>query len=188
LDGQIGPTGPTGPQGNHGLDGQTGPTGPTGPSFIAQPFANANITGTQVIPDRGAVTFPLLSQISQYYLNGINYNGTDTFTITHAGIYSLTCALSLNADNVAGSTFLIEINGESTVAPAANLGTVGPIVLIRVGYYAAGTTLRIINGSGHTVTLSYACGLTSNTGHLSLFRFADDGIATRALEEDNFYH
>jgi hypothetical protein len=138
---------------------------------------NSNIIGTQTIPKGGTVKFPPLdSAPKEYYGEGIGYNGTDTFTIKHPGLYSLTCVLSLGANNSPDNCFYIEINGASTVAAAANKGTAGEIVLTRVGYFAAGTTLRIVNGSGHTVTLENASQVSSSTGHLSLFRFADNGI------------
>jgi len=56
------------------------------------------------------------------------------------------------------------------------MGTTGQITLTRVGYFAAGTTLRIVNISNHAVTLTHAAGNPSCTGHLSLFRFADNGV------------
>jgi len=141
--------------------------------------------GTQTIANRDAVTFPPESLYpAQYYNSGIDYDGTNTFTITTAGLYSLTCVLSLDTD-APDNTFYIQVNNVS-VAGAANWGTTGEIVLTRVNYYAAGTTVRIINGSGHPVTLRNATANGSSTGHLSLFRFADDGVASRiGLPEDS---
>jgi len=119
----------------------------------------------------------------QYYAEGIDYDGVETFTITMPGLYSLTCVLSLAAGNPPDNYFYIEINHTSPVAGASNLGTTGQIVLTRVGYFAAGTALRIVNGSNHTGTIANASGSTSSTGHLSLFRFADDGVSGAHLRK-----
>jgi len=146
------------------------------PEPLLQPFINSNIKGAQTIPAKGAVKFPALAETPQeYYASGVDYDGVDTITILHSGLYSLTCVLSMDTD-LPDNTFYIEINKTSPVAGAANRGTVGQIVLTRVGYHAAGTTLRIVNGSNHPVKLANATGNLSSTGHLSLFRFAEDGI------------
>jgi len=138
--------------------------------------------GTQTIPQGGAVEFPPESTTpTQYYANGIDYDDPDTFTILHAGLYSLTCVLSLDT-TAPDNTFYIQLNGVSSVAGTANLGTTGQIVLTRVGFFDEGTTIRIVNGSGHSVTLANATSNTSSTGHLSLFRFADAGIADNGLK------
>jgi hypothetical protein len=138
---------------------------------------NSNILGVQSIQRNGAVTFPpIASTPADYYGEGIDYNGSDTFKILQDGLYSLTCVLSLAAGNPAGSTFYVELNRASPVAGTANMGTGGQIVLTRVGFFAAGTTLRIVNGSQHTVTLENSPANHSSTGHLSLFRFADGGV------------
>ena len=174
--GEPGQEGPQGPAGTQGEMGPPGPEGPAGMQEIKQPFLNSNIKNRQTINNGGAVTFPSLSETPQeYYANGIEYSGTDTFKIIYPGLYSLTCALSLDTSSP-DNTFYIELNGVSPVAGAASIGTTGQIVLTRVGYFAAGTTLRIVNGSGHPVTLSNASRNLSSTGHLALFRFADDGI------------
>ena len=143
---------------------------------ILQPFINSNILGIQTIPHGGAVVFPPIASTPQdYYAEGIEYDGVDTFKIIYPGLYSLTCVLSLDTDSP-DNTFYIEINKVSPVAGTANMGKTGQIVLTRVGYFTAGTTLRIVNGSGHPVTLSNASMSKSSTGHLALFRFADDGV------------
>jgi len=174
--GERGPQGfegPQGPKGEDGKQGEKGPPGKMGP--LLQPFVNSNIKGTQVIKNGGSVTFPLANETQTEYLaNGIEYDGKDTFKILYPGLYSLTCVLSIDNDKP-DNTFYIELNGNTPVAGAANIDTKGEIVLTRVGYFAAGTTIRIVNGSGHTVTLSNASANTSSTGHLSLFRIADDG-------------
>lgn len=180
--GICGEQGPQGLQGEQGLQGIQGPQGPQGiqgepgSEIILQPYANSNIIGLQDIPHGGAVTFPLLSQIGDYYTNGVEYDGIDTFTIVKSGIYSLTCILSLAHSNSQNNTFYIELNNVSPVAGTANLGTEGQIVLTRVGFFAEDTTIRIVNGSGHTVRLENAPINSSSTGHLSIFRFADGGI------------
>ena len=178
-----GATGSAGPQGIQGEAGETGPqgiqgiTGPTGPQHIAQPFMNANILGVQNIGHGEAVTFPEdSSSPAHYYGEGIDYNGVDTFTITIAGLYSLTCVLSLDEGNQHGSTFYVELNGSSATAGTANMGTCGQIVLTRVGYFAAGTTLRIVNGSSHTITIANSSANVASSGHLALFKFADAGV------------
>jgi len=136
---------------------------------------NSNIKGIQIIPQGGAVTFPLDSEFPQeYYLEGITYNGTDTFTIVTPGLYSLTCVLSLDTGE-RDNTFYIELNGYA-VAGTANMGTDGQIVLTRVGFVDAGTNVRIVNGSFHDITIANASVNPSSTGHLSLFRFADLGV------------
>ena len=53
----------------------------------------------------------------------------------------------------------------------------GEIAITRVGFFSAGTAIRIVNGSAHPVTLRNATRNGSSTGHLSLFRFADNGTA-----------
>ncbi|MCL2397441.1 MAG: hypothetical protein FWC93_05175 [Defluviitaleaceae bacterium] len=141
-----------------------------------QNFANSNIVGTQDVHSGDAVVFPPLSQTGDYYVNGIEYDGIDTFTITRAGLYSLTCVLSLDNGNPPDNTFYVELNGTSPVAGTANLGNDGQIVLTRVGNFAADTAIRIVNGSNHTVTISNATGNPNSAGHLSLFRFADGGV------------
>jgi len=88
--------------------------------------------------------------------------------------------LSLNTD-LGDNTFYIELNGASAVAGTANMGKTGQIALTRVGYFAAGTTIRIVNGSNHPVTLENSSANVSSTGHLALFRFADDGVTTRGV-------
>jgi hypothetical protein len=80
------------------------------------------------------------------------------------------------ANAQSGNTFYIEVNKLSTVAGTANLSSAGQIVLTRVGYHAAGTQLRIVNGSAHAVKLVPASTSASSAGHMSLFRFADDAI------------
>jgi hypothetical protein len=42
-------------------------------------------------------------------------------------------------------------------------------------YFTAGTTLRVVNGSSHSVTLAPSAVNIESTGHLMLFRFADAG-------------
>jgi len=186
VAGPQGIQGNTGPQGIQGITGNTGPqgvqgiqgvTGPTGPQIITQPFMNANIMGTQAIDIGDAVAFPPESETpGQYYGEGIDYSEPDTFTITIPGIYSLTCVLSLAEGNPDDNTFYIELNG-SPVAGTANMGTCGQITLTRVGYIAAGATIRVVNGSGHLITLTNSSSNISSTGHLSLFKFADTGVA-----------
>jgi len=178
--GPEGPQGERGPEGPHGEDGLPGERGPQGEQGevgpLLQPFLNSNVKGTQVINHGGSVTFPPTSEaLIEYLANGIEYNGVDTFTIIHSGVYSLTCVLSMNTDRP-DNTFYIELNRTTPVAGAANLDTKGEIVLTRVGFFTAGTTIRIVNNSGHPVTLSNASTNISSTGHLSLFRIADNGI------------
>jgi len=177
ADGADGATGATGADGEDGVTGPTGLTGPTGPTGpILQPFLNSNIKGTQIIANGDAVTFPALGEApGEWYARGIDYDGTDTFTIRYPGLYSLNCVLSLDTTQ-GNNTFYIELNGSSAVAGTANKNDIGQIVLTRVGYFAEGTTIRIVNGSGHPVTLSNATANSSSTGHLALFRFADDGL------------
>jgi len=173
MDGATGPQGIPGPVGPQGIPGERGPTGSVSP--LLQPFMNSNIKGKQIIPNGGAVKFPGLSETpGQFHGEGIEYDGEDTFTIKQAGLYSLTCVLSLDNGNLPDNTFNIEIDG-NIVAPAANLAGTGEVVLTRVGYYAEGTKLRIINHSGHAVTLNNSSATNSSTGHLALFRFADSG-------------
>jgi len=137
---------------------------------------NANILGTQQIASGDAVQFPDEAETpAHYYGEGIDYNGTDTFTITITGIYSLTCVLSLEDGNPPDNTFYVELNG-SPVAGTANMGASGQITLTRVGMFTAGTEIRIVNGSGHPVIIKNAIGNPSSTGHLSLFRFAHEGV------------
>ncbi|MCL2610659.1 MAG: hypothetical protein FWE02_03170 [Defluviitaleaceae bacterium] len=163
----IGPQGPIGPKGDQGDPGPV--------DAIKQPFFNSNIKGTQIIPKGDSVKFPHPREaVQEYYANGIDYDGFDTFTITAAGLYSLTCVLSLNGNNPPDNYFYIEINKVDQVAGSVNLGTVGQVVLTQVGYYRAGTTLRIVNGSNHDVMLSNSSQNISSTGHLSLFRFGDE--------------
>ena len=170
--GERGPEGPQGPQGPQGQQGERGLDGETGP--VLQPFVNSNIKGKQIVKDGGAVTFPLKNETpNEYFASGIDYNGVDTFTIKYAGLYSLTCVLSLDTDK-SDNTFYIELNKSIPVASTANMGNKGQLVLTRVGYLAAGTTVRIVNGSGFPVTLSNASSLLNSTGHLALFRFADN--------------
>jgi len=184
--GDKGDVGPMGPQGNKGDTGPQGPAGQVGP--LLQPFMNSNIKGIQKIPKGGAVTFPPIDETpSQYYGEGIEYNGTDTFRIVYPGLYSLTCVLSLDTD-LPDNAFSIELNNASHVAGTANIGTTGQIVITRVGYYVAGTTIRIINGSGHPVTLSNASNNQNSTGHLALFRFADERVMTRVFAENSIYN
>jgi len=141
---------------------------------------NANIMGEQHIDQGNAVTFPLIQDTPhQYYGEGVDYNGTDTFTITMTGLYSLTCVLSLADGNPPDNTFYIELNG-APVAGTANMGTFGQITLTRVGRLLEGTEIRVINGSGHTVSLENATGNPSSTGHLSLYRFAHEGVGQEA--------
>lgn len=188
IQGVTGPTGHTGGTGPQGIQGETGPaghtggtgpigpTGPTGPEQIAQPFMNANIMGAQSIDQGDPVSFPDESQTpSQYYGEGIEYEEHYTFTTTLPGLYSITCVLSLADGNLPDNTFYIELNG-SAVAGTANMGNHGQIVLTRVGFIAADTTIRIINGSDHTVDLENSSMNVSSTGHLSIFRFADTGV------------
>jgi hypothetical protein len=141
-----------------------------------QPFVNSNIKGTQIIANKSAVTFPLLSETpNEYFASGIEYNGVDTFKILHSGLYYLSCVLSVDNDKP-DNVFYIELNKTAPVAAAANMGNKGEIVLVRVGYLEAGTTIRIINDSGHPVTLNHASTTNNSTGHLSLFRFADNAM------------
>jgi hypothetical protein len=136
-----------------------------------QPFFNANIKETQTIPKGCAVVFPPINETPQQYLaSGIDYNGTDTITIKIPGLYSLTCVLCLAENNPGDNFFYVEINHSAHVAGTSNLGTTGQIVLTRVGYFETGTTLRIINASDHTTTLSHATGYSTGTGHISIFR------------------
>jgi hypothetical protein len=151
---------------------------------------NSNIKDAQSVAYKSAVKFPRISDTpDEYYANGIEYDGIDTFTIKYSGLYSLTCVLSLDVNNPPENTFYIELNKTSPVAGTANLGTTGQVVLTRVGYFEAGTTIRIVNGSEHTVKLCNAPENGSSTGHLALFRFADDGIQKRAATKDSdFMH
>jgi len=196
--GQTGPTGPKGQAGSQGLQGPQGPQGDPGPAGpkgdagptgqvapLLQPFMNSNIKGKQVIANGDAVKFPPLGETpGQYHGEGIAYDGIDTFIIKKAGLYSLTCVLSMAEGNPPDNIFSIELNG-TLVAGASHLGTVGEIVLTRVGYYSKDTKLRIINHSGHAVTLFHASASSSSSGHLALFRFADDGVgAARNSGED----
>jgi len=184
--GVPGPQGPPGAQGDTGPmgpKGETGATGPQGPpgvvTPILQPFINSNITGVQVIPPGNAVSFPAINLTPQeYYAAGVLYDGVDTFTIMHPGLYSLTCVLSLaETGGVVDNHFYIELNNVSSVAGSANMGASGQITLTRVGNFSKNTTIRIINGSAHTVTLAGSARNSSSTGHFSMFRFADGEIA-----------
>jgi len=135
----------------------------------------------QIIPSGGTVTFPEISDTpANYYGEGVEYNGYDTFTIKTQGIYSITCVLSLAQGNQHDNTFYIELNGAS-VAGTANMGTSGQITLTRVGFFAADTTIRIINGSSHDVELTNSSTNVNSTGHLSLFRFADAGVVDAVM-------
>ena len=191
LQGNTGPVGPAGPKGDDGLQGSTGATGPTGPvgpagpqgppgivNPILQPFINSNITGVQVISPGNSVSFPAINLTPQeYYAAGVLYDGVDTFTIMYPGLYSLTCVLSLaETGGMDDNHFYIELNNVSSVAGSANMGTSGQITLTRVGHFNTNTTIRIINGSAHTVTLAGSARNASSTGHFSMFRFADGEI------------
>ena len=138
---------------------------------------NANIIGAQSVDPSMSVSFPDVSDTpANYYGEGIEYNEPDIFTINTPGLYSITCVLSLADGNPPDNTFYIELSGRS-VAGTANMGTVGQIVLTRVGFITAGTTIRIVNGSDHTVDLENSAMNVSSTGHLSIFKFADTGVA-----------
>ena len=183
MQGEVGPQGMQGIQGMQGdtgpqgIQGEVGPQGPPGSSEpILQPFLNSNILGVQDIPSRGAVEFPEIDDHANYYASGIGYNGIDAFTILQAGLYSLTCVLSLSTNNLPHSHFYIEINGTSPVAGSANMAAQGQVTLTRVGNFTAGTVLRIVNGTNHSVILSNPPESISGTGHLSLFRFADGEV------------
>jgi hypothetical protein len=190
--GERGEQGIQGERGEQGIQGERGERGPQGPPGSCedcqgenqQAFVNSNIKGALSVPDKGAVKFPALSETpGEYYASGIDYDGTDTFTIKYAGLYSLTCVLSLEADNPPDNTFYIELNKTSPVAGTANLWTSGQITLTRVGYFDAGTTIRIVNGSGHAVKLCNSAANGSSTGHFALFRFADDGVEKRKTKK-----
>jgi hypothetical protein len=178
LDGAQGAQGEKGDKGDKGEKGEPGLDGEacheTAP--ILQPFVNSNIKNKQTIPPKGAVTFPKIDETpSEWLASGIGYNGADTFEIMYSGLYSITCVLSLDTA-LTNNTFYIELNRASPVAGAANIGTTGEIVLTRVGYFSAGTTIRIVNGSSHAVTIANATDNISSTGHLAMFRFADNMI------------
>lgn len=179
LPGRTGATGPAGLQGNMGPTGPQGiqgTTGPSGPQYIEQPFMNANIMGAQSVDQGDPVSFPDESETpAQYYGEGIDYEEHYTFTTTMSGLYSITCVLSLANGNPPDNAFYIELNG-NPVAGTANMGNHGQITLTRVGFLAAGTTIRIINGSDHTVDLENSSVNVSSTGHFSIFRFADAGV------------
>lgn len=183
--GEPGPQGPQGepgergPQGEQGLKGEQGEIGPVGPKGepgetgpVLQPFVNSNIRLTQTIPTNGSVKFPDAADTANLVIHGIEYNGSDTFTILKPGLYALVCALSLDNNNPSDNVFSIDVNGV-LLAPAANLGQTGPILLNRVNYYTAGSTVRIVNRANHTVVIKNATADFSSAGHLSLYRFAD---------------
>jgi len=179
--GEPGPQGPAVSKGDKGDKGEPGPQGPPyEPGPVYQPYLNANIMGKQIIPGGGAVTFPSTSEVPpKYYSEGIDYNGTDTFTIKIPGLYSLTCVLSVYGSPDAAPTdiltFAVELNNTLTSGTALPASS-GQIVLTRVGYFAAGATLRIINASKYSVMLINADENICSTGHLSLFKFADNGV------------
>ncbi|PGL86539.1 hypothetical protein CN931_06030, partial [Bacillus sp. AFS054943] len=126
-----------------GPTGVTGPTGPTGP--VLQPFVNGNID-SQTIAIGGAVVYPLPTDTFHLAVTGITYNGTDTFTIIEPGLYFIDVTLNYAPNTPANSTFAVSINGDTNgVAPATNANTLGPISVIRVQNYSAGSTVRIIN-------------------------------------------
>ncbi|PFA55695.1 hypothetical protein CN402_25690, partial [Bacillus sp. AFS015896] len=151
-------------------------TGPTGP--VLQPFVNGNID-SQTIAIGGAVVYPLPTDTFHLAVTGITYNGTDTFTIIEPGLYFIDVTLNYAPNTPANSTFAVSINGDTNgVAPATNANTLGPISVIRVQNYSAGSTVRIINTSPNPVTLAngngQSGGLTLFTaGHIIFYRFAD---------------
>lgn len=177
IPGPQGSEGIQGPEGPQGIAGPTGPEGPPGPSVILQPYVNSNIGtnlfNTQPIPVDGTVNFGNGASMT---INGIDFNGTDTFTIRTTGIYYLSCTLSFEAGTPAGSTFGISISNAPLLAPSSNTGSAGQITVHRVGTYLAGQTVRIINSPRNAVTLRGADDIAGTLGHLALFRFADGGV------------
>ncbi|MFJ7732102.1 hypothetical protein ACIQXF_09425 [Lysinibacillus sp. NPDC097231] len=147
-----------------GLLGSTGATGP-----ISQAFFYANIEG-QTIASGAAVSMESL----QYF--GIDFNGTDTFIITGAGLYSLDVVLNFAVGTPAQSYFGVSINGGALVAPSSNANTVGQISVIRVNLQSVGETIRIVNGSPNSVTIAETTGVIGSAGHISLYRFADEAM------------
>ena len=147
---------------------------------------NSNIMDVQDILTGEAVHFPPLGDTpTEYYGEGIEYNCIDTFTIKTTGLYSLTCVLSIHDATDEDTCFYVELNGTSPVAGTAHLGNSGQLVLNRVGQLLADTTVRIVNGSGHTIKLANATGNTSSTGHFSLFKFADAGVGNDQARHGN---
>ncbi len=166
VTGSTGETGATGATGLAGVTGSTGVTGATGPSIILQAFANLNIAG-QEVPAGGLVDINGAGVVE-----GLNFNGTDTFSIITPGLYYLGCTLNFAAGTTADSVFQVNING-TLVAPAANASTGGQMSVISVQMYNVGDLVSITNFSTNAVTLADGSGVLESAGHFCFFRFAD---------------
>ncbi|RGP42328.1 hypothetical protein BTW32_31305, partial [Bacillus thuringiensis] len=158
-----------------------GPTGVTGPTGLGlQPFVDANING-QLINSNDPVIFP--SDVSNLTIFGIDFNGTDTFTITNPGLYVLGVTLNYNPATGGNTVFAVSLNSTATiVAPAANAGTVGPISIIRIAMYTSGTAIQIRNRSTGQVTIKNGNDPTGNellnsAGHIIFYRIADGPLS-----------
>jgi len=108
-------------------------------------------------------------------VNGVGFNDTDTFTVTNAGVYALQCVLNLANNNAEGTLFSVRVNNQN-FAPASNARNAGPLVLIRVSYYDEGTTVRIMNRSGHNVLIAEDGTTNGSGGHFCLYRIADNRL------------
>ncbi|KAA0781356.1 hypothetical protein DN406_31145 [Bacillus sp. BB56-3] len=141
-----------------------------------QPFVNGNIDG-QTIDSGNTIIFPLPTDTSHLTFTGVSYNGTDTFIIINPGLYYINVTLNYASGTPINSTFSLSINGGIAAAPATNANISGPISVIRVQNYSAGSTVQIINESPNPVTIANGntqTGLTSFTaGHIIFYRFAD---------------
>ncbi len=160
------------PAANHPPQKCAAPAGdPLCPVF--QPYINANIDAQSVAS---------LGKIRNYLAvvaAGISFNGTDTFTVSYPGLYSLSAVLNIAPKTPADSMFAVSLNDSTTLyyAPSSHSGTDGQFSLIRIGYLPADTTLALINLSAHAVSLQNGdSAVTDNkgsAGHFCLYRFAD---------------
>jgi hypothetical protein len=119
---------------------------------------------------------------------GILFNGTDTYTITQAGVYVLHCILNISAESLPDNTFVVLLNEgtgtEAETAPSSNSGTSGQISVVRVGIYSVGDTISIRNHAPNrvpppgsdSVELVEADGILGSAGHFSLYRIADGAV------------
>ena len=153
-----GVTGNTGSTGDTGMDGATGATGPTGVAGI-ESFANAvqfaTIADSTVV---GGADIPFSNNVQ---LLSISHTaGTTTFTVTNAGMYSITYAASITAG--IGSAIALAVNGtvQSTTSTSFLVAT-GQVSGQAILSLAAGDVITLRNNSAIPLTLILAPSVSS---------------------------
>ncbi|MBR2860846.1 MAG: collagen-like protein, partial [Clostridia bacterium] len=174
IQGEVGPTGPqglqgvagaTGPTGPQGLQGEVGPTGPTGPAAVTAFGGLYDDSAETLTLTAGTTTqVPLTNAMPSENVTV----GTNTVTVTEAGVYEINYFVSGTNTAPGTRTFTVSVQnngaalGGSSVSQAVETGVSTQIADSMIANLNAGDVISLGVDTSEDATLQLNSGTNAS--------------------------